>query len=390
MIAKSKSKSKPALVTSEAYHGSCGGREREGPEREVGLGNDVSEEELRLLRRRLPNDVRFRGVARPPIPTLPLGTVLGGKYVLGPKLGAGGMGAVFEATDERGNAVAIKTLLVGPQAPAVAAETRARFAREIDATARLVHRNVLSLVAAGVDDVTGAPYLVMPRMRGEDLGQLLARLKVLEPSVAVPLAIQACRGIAAGHTAGIIHRDIKPSNLFLEEEDGLVVVKVSDFGLAKVQDAGIDSLTTSGALIGTPHYMSPEQAENAKRVDARTDVFSLGMVLYHALTGAPAFARPGSFMAFLVGQAHVPHLQQVAPWVSPTIARVVHAALLRSPEARWPSVAELELGLTMAAGFQMAHAPLYRASFAPVSQSTRADVAPRAILPGHWEELLRG
>ena len=187
----------------------------------------------------------------------------------------------------------------------MAAETRARFAREIDATARLVHKNVLALIEAGVDDATGAPYLVMPRMRGEDLGQLLARVKVLEPSVAVPLVIQACRGIAAGHAAGIIHRDVKPSNLFLEEEDGLLVVKVSDFGLAKVQDAGIESLTSSGALLGTPHYMSPEQAENAKRVDARTDVFSLGMVLFHALTGNVAFSRSGSFMAFLVGQAHV-------------------------------------------------------------------------------------
>jgi eukaryotic-like serine/threonine-protein kinase len=329
-------------------------------------------------------------MARPSVPPIPPGTMLGGKYTLGVKLGSGGMGAVFEATDDRGNLVALKTLLVGPNAPAVAHETRARFAREIDATARLVHKNVLSLTDAGVDDASGAPYLVMRRMRGEDLGQLLSRVKVLEPSVAVPLVIQACRGIAAGHAAGIIHRDIKPSNLFLEEEDGLVAVKVSDFGLAKVQAAGIDSLTSSGALLGTPHYMSPEQAENAKRVDARTDVFSLGMVLYHALTGNVAFARSGSFMAFLVGQAQVPHLQQAAPWVPPSIARVVHAALLRSPDARWPNVGELELGLTMAAGFEMAHAPLYKASFAAVSQSTRADVAPRAELPSHWEEMLRG
>jgi serine/threonine-protein kinase len=315
--------------------------------------------------------------------------MLGGKYVLGAKLGAGGMGAVFEAHDGRGNVVAVKTLLVAPGAHAAAAETRARFEREIEATARLVHKNVLSLIDHGVDEATGAPYLVMPRMRGEDLGTLLARVKILEPSVAVPLVVQACRGVAAGHAAGIIHRDIKPSNLFLEEEDGIVVVKVSDFGLATVQDAGIDSLTTSGALLGTPHYMSPEQAENAKRVDARTDVFSLGMVLYHALTGSPAFARSGSFMAFLVGQMNVPLLQQAAPWVPPQIARAVHAALLRSPDARWPNVGELELGLTMAAGFQMAAAPLYKASLAPLSQSTRADAAPRAEVPVHWEDLLR-
>lgn len=299
------------------------------------------------------------------------------------------MGTVFEATDDRGRVVAVKTLLVGPEAPASASETRARFVREIDATRRLVHDHVLSLIDAGVDDVTGAPYLVMTRMRGEDLEQLLARTNVLEPSVAVPLVVQACRGIAAGHAAGIIHRDVKPSNLFLEEEEGRVRVRVSDFGLAKVQAAGIESLTSSGALLGTPHYMSPEQAENAKRVDGRTDVFSLGMVLYHALTGAPAFVRSGTFMAFLVGQAHVPHLQQVAPWVPPAIARAVHAALLRSPDARWPNVGELELGLTMAAGFEIADAPLFRASLGPVSGATRREIAPRASLPTHWEELLR-
>lgn len=328
-------------------------------------------------------------MARPQPPSIPPGTVMGGKYALGAKLGSGGMGAVFEALDERGRAVAVKTLLVGPGASAAAAETRARFDREIEATARLNHKNVLTLLDHGVDDATGAPYLVMPRMRGEDLGQLLARVKVLDPTVAVPLVLQACRGVAAGHAAGIIHRDLKPSNLFLEEEDGVVVVKVSDFGLAKVQDAGIDSLTRSGAMLGTPQYMAPEQAQDAKRVDARTDVYSLGMVLYHALTGGPAFTSSGAFMAFLVGQASVPPLQKAAPWVPPEIARVVHASVLRAPEARWPDLGELDLGLVMAAGFEMANAPLYKASFAPISASTKADAAPLAALPSHWEDLLR-
>lgn len=309
--------------------------------------------------------------------------------MLGAKLGAGGMGAVFEATDERGQVVAVKTLLVGPGAPAAAAETRARFDREIETTARLRHKNLLSLIDHGVDEATGAPYLVMPRMRGEDLGQLLARVKILEPSVAVPLVLQAARGVLAGHQAGIIHRDLKPSNLFLEEEDGLVVVKVSDFGLAKVQAAGIDSLTTSGALLGTPHYMSPEQAQDAKRVDARTDVYSLGMVLYHALTGGPAFSQSGAFMGFLVGAASVPPLQSKAPWVSPDIARAVHAAILRSPEARWPDLGEFDLGLTMAAGYEMANAPLYKASLAAITQATKSTPAPKADLPAHWQDLLR-
>ena len=328
-------------------------------------------------------------MARPQPPSIPPGVVLGGKYTLGAKLGAGGMGMVFEATDDQGRAVAVKTLLVGPGASSAAAETRARFDREIQTTARLKHKNVLTLLDHGVDDATGAPYLVMPRMRGEDMGQLLARVKVLDPSVAVPLVLQACRGVAAGHAAGIIHRDIKPSNLFLEEEDGVVIVKVSDFGLAKVQDAGIDSLTKSGALMGTPQYMAPEQAQDAKRVDARTDVYSLGMVLYHALTGGPAFNTSGAFMGFLVGQASVPPLQKHSPWVPPEIARAVHAAVLRMPDARWPDLGELDLGLVMAAGFEMANAPLYKASLAPLSKSSRCEVAPVATLPVSWEDLLR-
>jgi eukaryotic-like serine/threonine-protein kinase len=328
-------------------------------------------------------------MARAQPPSIPPGTLVGGRYVLGEKLGAGGMGAVFAATNEKGEQVALKTLLVGPGASALAAETRARFDREIAATVGLRHRNVLSVVDSGVDEITGAPFLVMPRMHGEDLSQLLTRHKVVEPSVAVPLLVQACRGVAAGHAAGIIHRDLKPSNLFLEEEDGVLVVKVADFGLAKVQDAGIESLTSSGALLGTPHYMSPEQAESAKRVDERTDVYSLAMVLYHALTGSPAFSRSGSFMGFLVGKASVPAVQQAAPWVPPELARVVHAALLRAPDARCPNVAELELALMMSVGFEMANAPLYRASLASVSQATRAQVAVKAALPTHWEDLLR-
>ena len=331
----------------------------------------------------------MRRVVRPLPPFIPPGSVLGGKYALGAKLGAGGMGMVFEATDPNGRAVAVKTLLVGPGASIAAAETRARFDREIETTARLQHKNVLTLLDHGVDDATGAPYLVMPRMRGEDLAQLLARVKLIEPSVAVPLVIQACRGVAAGHAAGIIHRDLKPSNLFLEEEDGLVVVKVSDFGLAKVQDAGIDSLTNSGAVMGTPHYMSPEQAQDAKRVDARTDVYSLGMVLYHCLTGGPAFTSQGSFMGFLVGQTAVKPVQQSAPWVPPDLARAVHAAVLRAADARWPDLGELELGLTMAAGFEMANAPLYKASLAGLSQITRQEAATKAELPTHWQDLLR-
>jgi serine/threonine-protein kinase len=313
------------------------------------------------------------------------GTCLAGKYTLRKPLGAGGMGLVFEAVDAEGRLVAVKTLKVGAGATP---DARARFAREIDAATALVHPNVLALLNHGVDASSGVPFLVMPLVAGGDLGKALTDAGVLEPNVAVSLVLQACRGVAAGHRAGIVHRDLKPSNLFLAEEAGALVVKVSDFGLAKVQHAGIDSLTNSGTSMGSPHYMAPEQAEDAKRVDARADVYALGMILYRALTGAPAFTSSGAFMGFLVGRTTPKHVQSTASWVTPELARVVHAALLRSPDARLPNMDEFELALTMAVGYSAANAKVSMAalrSFVPgATQATTL-----APLPSHWEELLR-
>lgn len=298
------------------------------------------------------------------------------------------MGSVFVA-ERRGARVALKALVTPEQH---AAELRARFLREIDVCANLAHENLVPILDHGVDREHGVSYFVMPLLHGQDLGTRLGRTGAIEPEVAVRIVIEAIRGVRAVHAAGIIHRDLKPSNLFLDEgQGGSVVVKVADFGLAKVRGA-IDGLTISGAGMGTPQYMSPEQSASAKHVDERSDVYSLGMVLYHALAGAPAFARAGSFMAFVVGASgpHVPAIQELAPWIDPRLARAVHAALLRAPEARWPNALELELGLTMAVGYDASEAPLLSSRIAPVSAATRAISAPKAALPGSWEDLLRG
>ncbi len=337
-----------------------------------------------------PSEVGFDTVARRSSLSIAAGTVFGGRYTIGALLGRGGMGAVYEATNARGEVVALKTIELDEADASRESEARARFEREIAAATKLDHPNVLGVHDAGVDCVTGAPFLVMPKVSGEDLGAVLARLGVLDPRVAVPLVVQACRGIAAGHAQGIVHRDVTPSNLFLEEEaDGRLVVKVADFGLAKLDEKRNEALTVSGALLGTMHYMAPEQAEAAKRVDPRADVFSLGMVLYRALSGRVAFAQPGAFLAFLVGQRAVPHVQEAAPWLSERLTRVVHAALLRAPEARWPTVGEFELGLAMALGFDVVNAPVTRASLETVSEQARQERAPRAVLPEQWEDLLR-
>lgn len=333
-----------------------------------------------------PRSTGRRAVDAPP-PSVPLGLAVGGKYVLRAELGSGAMGVVYEAVGPDGAEVALKTILRKDASD----EIRARFEREASALAQIAHPNVLPLLDHGFDESVGAPYYVMPRVRGLDLGKLLARIGgPLAPATAVSLVVQAARGVAAGHAVGIVHRDLKPSNLMLAEEGDGYVVKVSDFGLAKnLQPAKADSLTASGALLGSPHYMPPEQSENAKRVDERADVYALGMVLYAALAGAPAFTRAGSFLAFVVGAAQVPPLQKAAPWIDPAVARAVHAALLRSPAARWPSMSELELGLAMAMGWEVANAPLTRDRLVGVSDALRAHEAEPAEPVRHWEDLLR-
>jgi serine/threonine protein kinase len=207
-----------------------------------------------------------------------------------------------------------------------------------------------------------------------------------------------------------VHRDVKPSNLFLETQagSGRVVVRVTDFGLAKVFGdlSGASrrgGLTATGRFMGTPQYVSPEQAVSAKHVDVRSDIFSVAMSLYHALSGAPAFAYVRSFMGLVleITSREAPHLQDAAPWVAPSVARIVHAALLRDREARCPSAVELALALDTAVGIDASRAHVARSALvapaaarrttdlpAPASAGPRV-VAPRASLVPSWSELLR-
>ncbi len=321
-------------------------------------------------------------------PFLELNAVVDAKYTLLSKLGEGGMGVVFEAASPTGEHVALKA--IAPSKPQEMAERRARFEREISVCRSIDHENLMPILDHGIDTATETPYFVMPLLRGEDLESVLVREKRLEPLAAVRLVLQACRGLGMLHQGGIVHRDIKPSNLFLERKDDRVVVRVSDFGLAKLGELS-GTLTASGMAMGSPAYMAPEQSTSAKHADARADIWALAMVLYHALAGRPAFERAGSFFHYVVDSARdVPHLQEHAPWVSPSIVRAVHAALLRSPDDRWPDVAEMALGLEMAVGFDAAEAPLRVDEVRQVSTATAARVEPRAVLPSTWHELLRG
>jgi serine/threonine-protein kinase len=321
-----------------------------------------------------------------------LGSRVGDRYTLERVLGNGAMGSVYEAHDGSGARFALKTLLA-PPAKGDAAERRARFLREAAVCATIHHANVVPVLDHGIDGATDVPYLVMPLLEGEDLAAVLDRVRCLEPPVAVALVVQACAGLEAVHARGIVHRDVKPSNLFLENAGAEVVVKVTDFGLAKAFDAtgGGGALTATGRFMGTPQYVSPEQAVSAKHVDVRSDVFSLAMSLYHALAGAPAFAYVRSFMGLVLEltSREAPSLQDAAPWVPAPIARIVHAALLRERSARCPSVGELALALDSAVGIDASRRPVLRESLRSASDATKTVVARRAEPVGSWDDLLR-
>ena len=305
------------------------------------------------------------------------------------------MGAVYAATGPGGKHVAIKALLQAP-AKGDAVERRARFTREAAVCATLAHPNVVPVVDHGIDEALGLPFLVMPLLDGEDLAAMLDRVGMLEPDVAIALAVQACEGLAAAHARGVVHRDVKPSNLFLQSrtDTDRITVMVSDFGLAKSLDQAPGSpgaLTGTGRFMGTPQYVSPEQAVSAKHVDLRTDVYGLAMSLYHALAGKPAFAHVPSFMGLVLELTarEAPHIQAAAPWVPAPVARIVHAALLKDPATRCPSAGELALALDMAVGIDASRRAVTRADLRPASEATKATLSPRAQLASSWEELLR-
>jgi serine/threonine protein kinase len=212
--------------------------------------------------------------------------LLDGRYRLGARLGAGGMGVVEEALDVQTNrTVAIKTL---PGASHDERAARRRFAREVQAVARIRSAHVVELLGHGVSEA-GRPYLVMERLRGRDLGELLDRFHQLSVETTTSILVQLADALDAAHALGIVHRDVKPSNVFLAEAgDGRALVKLLDFGIAKELCAPAEG-TTTDAAIGTPLYMSPEQIVARPTIDHRSDLWSLGVVAFRALSGAPPF-----------------------------------------------------------------------------------------------------
>jgi serine/threonine-protein kinase len=275
--------------------------------------------------------------------------VLAGKYQVEHVLGAGGIGIVVAAIDLRlERRVALKFLL--PE-HATMAEARERFGREARAVARLKSEHVARVLDVGtLDDRPNAPpYIVMEYLEGRDLGALLAAQSRLPVELAVGYVLEACKALAEAHALGIVHRDLKPANLFLTRDaTGNPIVKVLDFGIAKTTgNLAVDAaLTTTRGIMGSPLYMSPEQLSSARDVDARTDVWSLGAILYELVTGRPplvAETLPQLCTAILHRPIEPPskHCAELPP----ELDRVVMRCLAKSAEARFASITELARAL---------------------------------------------
>jgi serine/threonine-protein kinase len=293
-----------------------------------------------------------------------------GRYELVREIGRGGMGEVWEAVDTTSRrCLAIKWLLdQGHASP----EMVTRFQREIRVTANVSSRHVVGLHDAGRDD-DGHLFMVMDLLDGEDLAGVIDRLGVVPLQLAARVAAQTCDGLALAHAAGIVHRDIKPSNLFLARNVDATtrVVKLLDFGIAHiVADDDATRVTRSGVIVGSPAYMAPEQLRSRRDLDARVDVWALGVVLYQMLAGTlPHVHVQGRLpeLMFAICSRPAPLLHERAPWVPRALGELVARALAIRVGDRLASVRELADGLAPWLGGETAIA---ESMFAPAELSS--------------------
>jgi serine/threonine-protein kinase len=273
-------------------------------------------------------------------------TIIGRRFRLGPAIGQGGMSAVFSARDQRlEREVAFKILT--PEL-ACSREVVTRFVNEARTLARLDCPHIVRVLDAGVTsepELAPLPYMVLELLHGEDLRTHCER-GPLAAGRALTFVLEACEGLAAAHAEGVIHRDLKPENLFLcALPDGTELVKILDFGIAR-SVASRPSVTLSGEGMGSPGYMSPEQVRDASAADERSDIWSLGVVLYELLAGVPPFQAATPFdLCALILAGKFRRLEALRPDLPQSLAGVIERCLAVEPTARYQNVVELATAL---------------------------------------------
>jgi serine/threonine-protein kinase len=260
-------------------------------------------------------------------------TLLRDRYSIERELGRGGMATVYLAQDLRhGRQVAIKLL----QPEITTSLTAERFLREISITAKLQHPNILGLFDSGAEE--GLCYYVMPFVEGESLRDRLLWEKRLPVEDAVETAIEVCRALAYAHSRGVVHRDIKPENILFSAGHAIV----ADFGIARAVSEGQRTITAVGVPLGTPPYMSPEQAQGLDNIDHRSDLYALACMLFEMVTGRPPFV--GTSIGKVIQQhlqARPPSVQEFEPSAPATLDTILAKALVKDPAGRYQSADEM-------------------------------------------------
>lgn len=268
-------------------------------------------------------------------------TLIDGKYRVLGTLGKGGMGEVYDVLHEQiGKKRALKVLRGNERLPR---DMVCRFQREMMVDAAIQNPHVVEVLDAGEME-EGRPYFVMERLEGETLAQLIRRRGSLDLFEIIQMITQVCEGIQAAHDAGIVHRDLKPANLFITMRDGEPFVKILDFGIAKFlrPDTDDSTMTHEGTLLGTPCYMSPEQIRGNADMDARVDVYALGVILYECAAGQPPYqADSTALLGVLICEGSAIPLENVRTDLPPVFGNVVRQAMAVDRKKRFPSARAL-------------------------------------------------